>query len=305
MYDLPSCAVTDTRASSGTGNEPLAWRQRRPRDSHGFLSPAVRYAAAERGVDARLISGSGADGRVTRADVLAFALTPRAAQVVPFNNVRRRAARALLASKRTAPHALAVVAADYTSIEKIRSEAGLTALPFIARAVIDTLHEFPMLNATVDDMSLVMHRVVNLGIAVDLEYQGLVVPVIHGSDGMRLRGLANAIREVAARARTKQLRPDDLAGGTFTITNPGAAGTWISFPVLNAPQAAILSTDGVTKRVVVDTNGALRIAPIGNLCLTFDHRALDGAYAAAFLGRLREVIERRDWTAEILGGSAQ
>ena len=132
-----------------------------------------------------------------------------------------------------------------------------------------------------------MHRGVNLGVAVDLDYQGLVVPVVRGADGMRLRGLAAAVRDVAARARAKKLGPDELAGGTFTITNPGAAGTWVSFPVLNAPQVGILSTDGVAKRVVADDRGGLRIAPVGNLCLTFDHRALDGAYAGAFLRRVR------------------
>ena len=125
------------------------------------------------------------------------------------------------------------------------------------------------------------------------------MPVVRDADGMRLRGLAAAIRDVAARARAKQLGPDDLAGGTFTITNPGAAGTWISFPILNAPQVGILSTDGVAKRVVVDDHDGLRIAPVGNLCLTFDHRALDGAYAGAFLDRLREIIEQRDWAAEL------
>jgi pyruvate dehydrogenase E2 component (dihydrolipoamide acetyltransferase) len=216
---------------------------------------------------------------------------------VPFNNVRRRTATALLASKRAAAHALAVVAADYTGIERIRSGSGLTALPFVARAVVDALREFPLLNSTVDGDALVVHQSVNLGIAVDLDYQGLVVPVIRRAEGMRLRGLAGAIREVAARARARKLGPDDLAGGTFTITNPGAAGTWVSFPILNAPQVGILSTDGVSKRVVVDRG--LRIAPVGNLCLTFDHRALDGAYAGSFLDRVREVIEHRDWAAEL------
>jgi 2-oxoglutarate dehydrogenase E2 component (dihydrolipoamide succinyltransferase) len=220
-------------------------------------------------------------------------------EVVPFNNVRRRAATALLASKRTAPHALVTVAADYTNIERVRAASGLTALPFVARAVVDALRAFPLLNATVSGDTLVVHRSVGLGIAVDLDYQGLVVPVIHDADGMRLGHLAAAIRAVGSRARAKQLGADDLAGGTFTITNPGAAGTWMSFPILNAPQVGIVSTDGVSKRVLADDRNRLRTAPVGNLCLTFDHRALDGAYAGAFLARLREIIEQRDWSAEL------
>lgn len=289
--------MTNARASAGQGDEVLSWRRRRARNAGSFLSPAVRNAAAERGLDANALTGSGADGRVSRSDVLGADNVARGDEVVPFNNVRRRAAKALLASKLTAPHALSVIAADYTQIEKARSGSGLTALPFVARAVIDALRDFPILNATVESDALVVRREVNLGIAVDLDYQGLVVPVIRGAEGLRLRGLAGAIRDVAARARAKQLGPDDLAGGTFTITNPGAAGTWISFPVLNAPQVGILSTDGVAKRVVVDHG--LRIAPVGNLCLTFDHRALDGAYAGAFLRRLREIVEQSDWIAEL------
>jgi len=262
------------------------------------VSPAVRNAAAERGIDAAAVPGTGAGGRVTRADVLGADAGSRGDEVVPFNNVRRRAATALLASKRTAPHALVVVAADYSGIERARSESGITALPFIGRAVIDALREFPLLNSIVSGEALVVRPSVNLGIAVDLDHQGLVVPVVRSAEGMRLRGLAAAIRDVATRARAKQLGPDDLAGGTFTITNPGAAGTWISFPVLNAPQVGILSTDGVTKRVTAGRDG-LRIAPVGNLCLSFDHRALDGAYAGAFLSRLREIVEQRDWVAEL------
>jgi len=292
--------VTDVHTSAVAGDELLPWRRRGLRDAREFLSPAVRRAAAERGLDPRTLTGSGDAGRITRADVIAAdGRGSSGSEIVPFNNVRRRAAVALLASKRTAPHALAVIAVDYSRIERARSRSGFTALPFVARAVVDALHEFPVLNATVDGGTLVMRRGVNLGIAVDLAYQGLVVPVVRGADGMRLRGLAASIRDVATRARAKQLGPDDLAGGTFTITNPGAAGTWISFPVLNAPQVGILSTDGVTKRVITDDRGGLRIAPVGHLCLTFDHRALDGAYAGAFLGRLREIVEQRDWAAEL------
>src|SRR4029077_9142522 len=158
-----------------------------------------------------------------------------------------------------------------------------------------------LMNATTaeEGLSVVTHRAVHLGIAVDLDFHGLVVPVVHGADGLRLRALAAAIREVAARARDRKLTPDDLAGGTFTITNPGASGTWISFPVINRPQVGILATDGVSKQVVADDDGRLRIAPIGHLCLSFDHRALDGAYAVAFLNRVREILETRNWHEEL------
>src|SRR5207244_10882769 len=129
-----------------------------------------------------------------------------------------------------------------------------------------------------------------VGIAADLDFHGLLLPLVHGADRMRLRALAPAIRDVAARARARQLVPDDLAGGTFTITNPGASGTWISFPIINRPQVGILATDGVAKQVVADAEGRLGIAPIGHLCCAFDHRALDGAYAGAFLARVREIV---------------
>ncbi len=293
----------------------LPWRLRPVRDTGGFLSPAARNVAREQGVDDRALTGRGSGGRVTRADVLEAAAGTKENtkentrdDIVPFGTVRKRTAVGLLASKRTNAHALAVVAADYSAIEAGRRDrrvdrAGerITALPFVARAVIDALREFPLMNATTNDdgASVVTHRAVHLGIAVDLDFQGLVVPVVRGADGLRLRTLAAAIRDVAARARARKLGPDDLAGGTFTITNPGASGTWISYPVINRPQVGILATDGVSKQVVVDDRGGLGIAPIGHLCCAFDHRSVDGAYAAAFVGRVREIVETRDWATEL------
>jgi 2-oxoglutarate dehydrogenase E2 component (dihydrolipoamide succinyltransferase) len=222
-------------------------------------------------------------------------------EVVLFSNVRRRTAVALHASKQAVPHALTLVAADYTRVEAARAVARLTALPFVARAVVDALREYPRMNATVDDdgVSVTLHRAVNLGIAVDLDFQGLVVPVIRDADGLRLRALARAIHDVATRARARTLGADDLAGGTFTITNPGASRTWISFPVINRPQAGIVSTDGVAKQVVAGADGRLGIAPVGHLCCSFDRRVLDGAYAAGFLERVREIVETRDWFSEL------
>jgi 2-oxoglutarate dehydrogenase E2 component (dihydrolipoamide succinyltransferase) len=231
-----------------TDTEPvLPWRVRRARDVAGFLSPAARRAAVEYGVDARSLLGRGAGGRVTVADVHAGAhALPRGDEVVPFNTVRKRAATLLVASKHTSAHTLVVRRADYSAIEDARKSEGLTALPFVARAVVDALHRYPLMNASVDGESLVVHRSVHLGIAVDLKYEGLVVPDVRDADVLRLHALATSIRDVAALARAKRLMPDDFAGGTFTITNPGASGTWISFPIINQPQVAILSTDGVS-----------------------------------------------------------
>jgi pyruvate dehydrogenase E2 component (dihydrolipoamide acetyltransferase) len=281
-----------------TESAVFPWRQRAERDPGHFVTPAVRNLARELGVDPAAVAGQGRAGRVTRADILAVGARD---EVVPFDNIRRSTASALLTSKQTIPHALAVVAADYGAIDAARRGTGLTALPFVARAVVDALREFPLINATTeqDGASVVTHRTVNLGIAVDLEFHGLVVPVVHGADGLRLRALAAAIRDVATRARARRLVPDDLAGGTFTITNPGASGTWISFPVINRPQVGILATDGVSKQVVADDHGGLRVAPVGRLCFAFDHRAFDGAYAAAFLRRIEAIVRTRDWVSEL------
>ena len=279
----------------------LPWRKRPARDTRRFVSPAVRNLARDLRVDPNALLGRGAGGRVTRADVLAAAGGRPESQhdIVPFDNIRKRTAVALLASRTTAAHACTYVAADYRSVDDVRRAAGMTALPFVARAVVDALHEFPDLNATLDANTLTRSRAVHLGIAVDLDFRGLVVPVVHDADGLRLRALAAAIRDVAARARARKLTPDDLAGGTFTVTNPGASGTWISFPIINRPQLGILATDGVSKQVVADDDGRVRIAPIGHLCLSFDHRAIDGAYAGAFVRRVQHIIETRDWRTEL------
>jgi 2-oxoglutarate dehydrogenase E2 component (dihydrolipoamide succinyltransferase) len=282
----------------------LPWRRRPARAAGDFVSPAVRTIAREHGIDTSTIAGRGHDGRVTRADALGAIAgsTPRAGdEVVPFSPIRRRTATALLASKRTVPHALEVVAADYAAVDGARRGSGLTALPFVARAVIDALREYPLMNATTrdDDASVVVHRAVHLGIAVDLDFEGLVVPIVRDADGLRLRALAAAIRNLAARARARKLAPDDLAGGTFTITNPGASRTWISFPVINRPQVGILATDGVSKQVVADGDGRIRVAVLGHLSCAFDHRAVDCAYTGAFLGRVREIVETRRWEREL------
>jgi pyruvate/2-oxoglutarate dehydrogenase complex dihydrolipoamide acyltransferase (E2) component len=179
----------------------------------------------------------------------------------------------------------------------------LTYLPFITRAVVDAMVEFPHVNSSVGADELIVHQDRNIGIAVDLDFDGLLVPVIHQADGRRLRQIARDISALAARARARKLTMDDITGGTFTLTNAGPFGTFMTIPVINQPQVAILSTDGVRKRPVAvslpDGSDAVVVHPVGNLVMAWDHRAFDGAYAAAFLAKIKSILETRDWMSEL------
>ncbi len=234
-------------------------------------------------------------------------------EAIAFSNIRRRTAEHMVRSKATSAHVLTAVEVDFENVDKVRRAAGpefkeregftLTYLPFVSRAVIDAIEEFPHVNASVGEDELVVHHRVHLGIAVDLSFQGLLAPVIHDADGKRLRAIAREIYDLASRARAKKLGADEISGGTFTITNPGGYGTFITAPVINQPQVAILSTDGVKKKPVVvelpDGTDSIAIHPVGLLALSFDHRAFDGAYASAFVNRVRETLETRDWSQEL------
>jgi pyruvate dehydrogenase E2 component (dihydrolipoamide acetyltransferase) len=233
--------------------------------------------------------------------------------IVPFTNIRRRTAEHMVRSKHTSAHTMVAVEVDYSAVEKVRRAEkdkfketegfGLTYLPFVTRAVVDALADFPNVNSSVGDDALIVHHDLNIGIAVDLDFEGLLVPVIHQADGKRLRALAREVSGLAAKARAKRLTMDDISGGTFTITNAGPFGTFITVPVINQPQVAILSTDGVRKRPVVvelpDGSDGIAIHPVGNLVLSWDHRAFDGAYAAAFVAAIKKIVETRDWAAEL------
>ena len=173
----------------------------------------------------------------------------------------------------------------------------------MARAVIDAIADYPHVNSSVGDDELIVHRYVDLGIAVDLGFEGLLVPVIRDAHEKRLRPIARQVGDLAAKARTKRLSPDDLVGGTFTLTNAGPFGTFLTIPVISQPQTAILSTDGVKKKPVAvtlpDGSDGIAVHPVGILALSFDHRAFDGAYAAAFVARVKEILETRDWSTEL------
>jgi pyruvate dehydrogenase E2 component (dihydrolipoamide acetyltransferase) len=169
--------------------------------------------------------------------------------------------------------------------------------------VLDALREYPHMNASVGDGELIVHNYVNLGVAVDLDFQGLLVPVVQGADDKRLRAIARDINDLAGRARSKKLSADDIAGGTFTLSNSGSFGSHLVLPVINQPQVAVLSTDGVSRKpvVVTDADGGESIAihSVGLLGLAWDHRAFDGAYAASFMRAVKEILETRDWEAEL------
>jgi 2-oxoglutarate dehydrogenase E2 component (dihydrolipoamide succinyltransferase) len=316
-----------------------------------ILSPVVRKLIAENGLDPSQIDGTGAGGRITRNDVLAFmdqggaataatAAAPAAAksasapaappataakpaaapakagardEVIAFSNIRKRTAEHMRRSLDTSAHTLVVIEVDYENIDKVRGKVkstfkeehgvSLSYLPFIARATVDAIREFPHVNASVGDNELIVHNYVNLGIAVDLNYEGLIVPVVHEAGDLRLPALARAISDLAGKARSKKLAADDISGGTFTITNAGGYGTLITGPIINQPQVAILSTDGVKPKPVAiplpDGGYGIAVHPVGNLAIAFDHRAYDGAYASAFLAKLREILETRDWATEL------
>jgi pyruvate dehydrogenase E2 component (dihydrolipoamide acetyltransferase) len=292
------------------------------RGRHGaHVSPAVRRLVAEHRLDVSHIPGTGRDGRVKRSDVLALlqqpepaaGTTPGATESVPFSSLRKRIAEHMVRSQATSAHVLQAVEVDFSRVEAARSAlqsawrareaTSLTYLPFVARAVALALPEFPHLNAHVTGDSLTVHRAVNLSLAVDLELGGLVAPVLKGAGTLRVPELARAIAKLAALARSNALKPDDVTEGTYSLTNNGSFGTFITAPVINQPQVAILSIDGIHRRpwVVADDRGErIEIRPVGVLAQSFDHRAVDGAYSAAYLRRVKQILESREWMGEFV-----
>jgi pyruvate dehydrogenase E2 component (dihydrolipoamide acetyltransferase) len=297
------------------------------------LSPVVRKLVAENNLDPAQITGTGRDGRIKKADVLAYlkgasaaapaarpsapapAPAPRSGDgrtVIPFNRIRQMTAEHMVRSKTVSPHVHQGMEVDFSGVDRARKAKGaawkaregfsLNYLPFIARAVCDAIAEFPNINAHVEGDNLVVHDSVNLSIAVDLNFEGLVAPVIQNASAMTAVEIARAVADLANRARSNQLTSDDYAGATYTISNNGSFGTYFTTPIINQPQVAILSTDAITQRpwvVNVDGEDMMAIRPIGVLTQAFDHRAIDGAYSAAFLRRLKEIIETKDWSAAL------
>ena len=282
------------------------------------LSPAVRRLLQQNNLDVAVITGTGRDGRITRQDVQnhidGSASAEPAGDVtrIPFDRIRKVTAEHMVRSKATSAHVLQAIDVDFSAVDECRlaqreawkSAKGysLTYLPFVARALCYAIAEFPKVNATVDGEALLVHNDINLAIAVDLNFEGLVAPVVRNAGDLNVSELAEQFNDLGARAKSNKLTPDDLQRGTYTLSNPGPFGTLFTAPIINQPQVAILSMDAVKKRPVVveaDSGDTIEIRPVGVLAHSFDHRAIDGAYSAAFLNRLKSLIETSDWQREM------
>ncbi len=319
---------------------PTASSRKSKLDPSKRLSPVVRKLIAENDLDPAQITGTGRDGRIKRGDVLTYlkgvpapapaptpAATPAPAAapaparqpsagegrtVIPFNYRRKMTAEHMVRSKATSPHVLQAVEVDFSGVDKARKLIGaewkrregysLTFLPFIAKAVCSAIKDFPNVNGHIEGENLVVFDRVHLAMAIDLNFEGLVAPVIRDADLKAVTEIARATNDLATRARADALSPDEFADATYTISNNGSFGTLITAPIINQPQVAILSTDGITKRpLVVERDGedVIAIRPVGILAQSFDHRAIDGSYSGAFMRRVKEILENKDWSAAV------
>jgi 2-oxoglutarate dehydrogenase E2 component (dihydrolipoamide succinyltransferase) len=298
------------------GGEAAAGGQSRDELRRQKSSPLVRRIAKEHNVDIRLVTGTGISGRVTKHDILGYiqagsqrpaarAAQPgpvykpgESVQVVPMGVMRKKIAEHMVLSARTSPHVYSVYEVNFARATALRDKhkaqyesAGskLTYTAFVAKVIVDALRQFPLVNASVDGDKIVYKKDINLGIAVALD-NGLIVPVIRNADEKNLLGLSRAINDLAARARSKKLNPDEVQSGTFTITNPGIFGALYGLPLINQPQVAILGVGAIEKRAVV-IDDAIAIRPMCHLTLGYDHRLIDGADAGRFLSFVKERLE--------------
>ena len=311
------------QTGSAPATTPAADRQR--------SSPLVRRIAKEHGVDISRLRGTGIGGRVTKDDILEFIESgqsgssarppvgataapptappapgpalerPTADRVEKMSVMRKKIADHMVASRRTSAHVHTVFEVNFSRVAQIRDArkaeferagAKLTYLSFIIKAVVDALRAMPVVNASIDGDTVVYHKDINVGIAVALDW-GLIVPVIKKADDKNLLGLSGSVADLAARARAKQLKPDEVSGGTFTITNPGVFGALFGMPIISQPQVAILGVGAIEKRPVV-INDAIAIRPMAYLTLGYDHRIIDGAVADEFLSHVKNAIENWD-----------
>ena len=279
-----------------------------------LLSPAVRELATKYHIDLTCITGTGLNGRITKKDILEY-LDKHASQrgessasaagqstlsssssdedLIPLSPMRRTIAERMVKSRQTAAHVVTFFEADFTSVEKARQDLRLTYLPFVIKAVTKGIAKFPIFNSSWSAKGLVIKHVIHIGVAVAID-EGLLVPVLQHADQKDLMQLGREVADLSQRARSKQLRPEEVQGGTFTITNHGGTGSLFSTPIINQPQIAILGVGAVQRRAVV-INETIGIRPMAYLSLAFDHRAIDGAMADQFMLMVKSVLEQPAW----------
>jgi 2-oxoglutarate dehydrogenase E2 component (dihydrolipoamide succinyltransferase) len=280
----------------------------------------VARIAAEHGVDLQQVQGTGLNGRITKNDVLAFVESGKSKvttpaqppspveptvmpatgdQVIKHTVIRKQIAEHMVMSKHTSPHVLTVMEADMSRVAKHRSAnkdifardgVNLTFTAYFMTAIVAGLKTYPNVNSSWTDEGILVHKAVNIGMATSLGEEGLIVPVIKNADNLSLLAMARAVNDLANRARAKKLQPEEVKGGTFTLTNHGTSGSLFAFPVINQPQSGILGVGAMQKRVVV-IDDAITIRPMVYLSFVFDHRILDGASADAFLVKAKETLE--------------
>ena len=308
--------TVESSASSG---------QAAPRSADlGFISPVVAKIAAEHGVNLQDVTGTGLNGRITKNDVLNYVesgkkktdgrqtivaapatrppspVTPTAGdQLIRHTVIRKQIAEHMVLSKHTSPHVLTVMEADMSRVAKHRAAnkdifardgVNLTYTAYFMMAIVAGLKSYPIVNSSWSDDGILVHKAVNIGMATSLGEEGLIVPVIKGADNLSLLAMARAVNDLANRARTKKLQPDDVKSGTFTLTNHGISGSLLAFPVINQPQCGILGVGALQKRVVV-IDDAIAIRPMVYLSFVFDHRILDGGSADWFVAKVKETLE--------------
>ena len=313
-------------SSKGQKPEPQpATLNLRPSTDLGFISPVVAKVAAEHGVNLSQVKGTGLNGRITKNDVLNYVesgkskvggqpsnlqpstfkpsnLTPNTGAhdtLIKHTTMRKSIAHHMVESKQISPHVLTVMEADMSKVAKHRAAnksaferdgVNLTFTAYFMMAIVAGLKAYPQTNSSWSDEGLLIHKNINLGMAVSLGEEGLIVPVIKGADNLSLLAMARTINDLAARARTKKLQPDEVKGGTFTLTNHGVSGSLFAFPIINQPQAGILGVGAMQKRVIV-IDDAIAIRPMVYMSFVFDHRILDGASADWFLAKVKETLE--------------
>ncbi|GIU75108.1 MAG: hypothetical protein KatS3mg004_2195 [Bryobacteraceae bacterium] len=302
----------------------------------GPVSPLVRRLAREHNIDLRQVTGTGAGGRITKQDIENYLaarqvaaapaakpapapapappaaprlprVKPAKVRVEPMSIMRQKIAEHMIHSKHTSAHVTTVHRVDMTRIARLRERLkgefqqrygfSLTYLPFIVRATAEALRAFPIFNSSIEGTNILYYNEINIGIAVALD-NGLIVPVIHNADEKNIVGLQRAIVDLAARARSKQLKPQEVQGGTFSITNFGSFGSLFATPVINQPQVAILGVGAVEKMPVVVEGDAIAIRQMAHLALTFDHRLIDGALADQFCQKVKSILE--NWSEDVL-----